>query len=210
MSFVKLKNKFFIENYVYKKTVVAYGRISPYNGLPYASYDDITLDDATTAQVLGVIPVDYQSKFWVRLLQVNNYLGPHIDHGNKATINFYLKADNCKTQFYKFKVEEENPAKILYPIWVADEDISELVATSADKGSYSGGDVDSSLLSKTESFVTTDNEAYCLDVSKPHSVIPLNYSLTKPSAVRRIVVTLATTLPYNLVCNLLRQTNSID
>jgi hypothetical protein len=209
MSFVKLKDNFFVQNYTANKSIIAYGEVNKKNKLHDISYDDITLDDVIKNQILNVIPQEYQFKFEIKLMKINNYIGPHVDHGDRTTINFYIKTDNCKTQFYKFRKEEENPVKIIYPIWVDGEKIS--INDSPNKGSYSGGNIDSTLLVKTESFIAKDNEVYCLDISQPHSVIPLNYtSYSESSNTRRIAVMLGTSLPYTVVCEFLRQTGNID
>ena len=207
MSFVKLKDNFFVQDYNrIKKMIVAYGGINPLNGLYDIGYDDVDLPDNMREYVLNVIPKEFQNKFKIRLMRINHYIGPHIDHGDRTTINFYINTDNCKTQFYDFVAE--NKPKLNYSVWI---DGKETTVDTINPKIYSGGNIDPTCLIKTDSFVAKDNEAYCLDISKPHSVIPLDYvTLEETSKVRRLALMLGTTLPYTLVCEFLRQTKNID
>jgi len=77
-------------------------------------------------------------------------IGPHIDHGPLAGLNFYVSAGVDETVFYKKK--NKDAAGLQYP-------------GREQSNIFSPDDID-----EVDKFVANSNEAYLLDVSKIHSV----------------------------------------
>jgi len=199
MSFVKLKNKFFVDESDSGKNMftldetdlVIYGPANPTTNKFPLVYSDIILDSTVRDQILSIIPKEYRSHFGLKFMNINYNIGPHIDTGVKTGINFYLKADKCITQFYKFKIELDHEAKKTLP---------------------TGVDLNPSKLNRTVAFVAEDNDVYCLDITQPHSVYKMVEHVNRnyPFKCDRTAISCTTVLPYDLVCDLLKQTGSID
>ena len=69
------------------------------------------------------------------------YLNPHVDHGPICCINYHIESCEAKTDFYSINGKTKNKA-----VFTHDE------------------------LTLEDSFIAKDNEAWLLDISKPHSV----------------------------------------
>ena len=95
----------------------------------------------------------------INLLQANSYIPPHTDSDIEAIINFYIRTDRCITQFY-------------YP-----NDDPEAVAEGVD-AQTDGAVFHEGYMKKSVRFMAHPGDAYLLDVSKPHSVIPTQPGLT--------------------------------
>ena len=111
-------------------------------------------------------------------MRINTTIPPHTDSGIKSTINIYLKTDNCLTQFYKFKNDKPK---------------TEQVENQTDGFIFDEND-----LEKTTSFIAKPNEAWLLDVSLPHSVVP------QGQFEDRMAVAIGSSLDYNTVYNILK------
>jgi hypothetical protein len=97
-----------------------------------------------------VIPEMYRDKFVVSLMVItNDYIPPHIDNQSKVAINMYLKTSGKSvTTFYHNK-----------------EDIVKTVI----EGQTDGYLIESNL-DKKFYFTAKEDEAWILDIKKPHSV----------------------------------------
>jgi len=80
-------------------------------------------------------------------MEINTFIPPHIDTGVLSTINFYIKPDNCTTQYYKVKD-----------------------GTSATGVDTKGKVFDIEDLEETGRFVAQQNDVYLLDTTVIHAV----------------------------------------
>jgi len=134
-------------------------------------------------EVLGVIPEKYRNAFSMSVMKINAGVPAHTDSGIKTTINFYVKTPPCKTVFYK------TPTK---------------PTTYQILNQTNGVLFDEKDLEEADSFVAQEGEVWCLDVTKPHAVQPLE------DLEERVAVTLATdTYYFQEVCSMLNDTGNI-
>lgn len=106
-------------------------------------------DDVST-----FIPKEYRNGYEVVSMFANSYLPPHTDSHILSTINIYTQPSNCRTVFYKLK-EGNNP-------------------TTYKLQHQSNGEIfDINDLEEIDSFVAEEGDVYLMDVTLPHSVIPL-------------------------------------
>lgn len=133
------------------KSIASYGknRNETFVGINYSM---VSTPDA--ALVYSVIPEEYRKDFYLAFMEINTFIPPHVDTGVLSTINFYIKADSCTTQFYKFKP-------------TADQ-------SRVDTKGYV---YDIKDLEETDSFVATDGSAYLLDTTKVHAVWDMDYEV---------------------------------
>ena len=138
--FLKLNGKFDFEGkYRQGQSIVSHGKNvnEEFMGINYLS---VATQDAD--QIFAVIPERFRSGFHLVLMSINSFIPPHIDNNIKSTINFYIKPDNCKTQFYSFTSEPSGESNV-YAL---------------------------DILSVEDDFVAEEGCAYLLDVTKPHAV----------------------------------------
>jgi hypothetical protein len=102
-----------------------------------------------------------------------------------STINFYIKADNCLTQFYEFK--------------------SENLTKTQTENQTNGYLFKLDELETVNSFIAEPNDAYLLDVTKPHSVIPLQITNTHRSAI----ALQTNKFTFDEVLEMLKETNNV-
>jgi len=145
--FKKLDIKIDIPNYEVGKKQLEYGIDidDKFNGLWYSNLK--------INEQINLIPEKYKSDFYLLFLEANSFILPHSDSGPTAVINFYIETNNCATQFYEIKNNAE-PYQI---------------ENQTDGCVYNLDD-----LIETESFIAQPGDVYILDVSKIHSVIPLD------------------------------------
>ena len=181
--FAKLKNEFVIEQYKVHDLNISFG-IGEGDAFKGIRYNTVTSPIAL--KLYEVIPTEFRHMFGISLMTINTTIPPHTDSGIKCTINFYIKTQDCVTQFYKFK--DNNPGRIQ-------------IANQTDGYIFKPEDV-----TATESFVAQPNEAWILDVSKPHGVTPMH-----DLASERIAISLATrTFSYEQVYDMLVGTGQIN
>jgi hypothetical protein len=163
MSFVKLKNNFIIKDFQPTKIKNQYGYNTPmgFFGIKY-SYVDIN----NPTELLQIFPEDQRKYCTFSVMDINYNIPPHTDSDILTIINFYIKADNCVTQFYKIKNEDYASVQI--------------------QNQTDGIIFDKNDLEETVSFVANDCEAYLLDVSQPHAV----FSLDDKQILQRKAITL--------------------
>ena len=147
MYFKKLDIKIDIPNYEVGKKQLEYGIDidNKFNGLWYS--------DLKITEQIDLIPEKYKADFYLLFLEANSFILPHSDSGPTAVINFYIETNNCATQFYEIKDNAE----------------SYQIENQTDGCVYNLDD-----LIETESFIAQPGDVYILDVSKIHSVIPLD------------------------------------
>ena len=147
MYFEKLNIKIDTPSYEVGKKELEYGIDinNKFNGLWYS--------DLKINEQVDLIPKKYKSAFYLLFLEANSYILPHSDSGPTAVINFYIETNNCATQFYEIKNNAE-PYQI---------------ENQTDGCVYNLDD-----LIETKSFIAQPGDVYILDVSKVHSVIPLD------------------------------------
>ena len=147
MYFEKLNIKIDTPSYEVGKKQLEYGINidDKFNGLWYS---DLKVNDQ-----IDLIPEKYKSDFYLSFLEANSFILPHSDSGPTAVINFYIETNNCATQFYEIK-DNAKPYQI---------------ENQTDGCIYNLDD-----LVETGSFIAQPGDVYILDVSKVHSVIPLD------------------------------------
>lgn len=168
--FCKLKDNFVVDGYTIKNIQTSF--LKGDKGIVYHNVDFDKFN------IFDILPKKYEDYFFATLMCINTEIPPHTDSDIKSTINIYLKTDNCLTQFYKFKT---NTPK------------TEQVDNQTD-----GFIFDESDLEKTSSFIAKPNEAWLLDVSQPHSVIP------QGEFKDRMAVAISSSLEYSVVYDILK------
>jgi hypothetical protein len=116
-------------------------------------------------------------------MRINAQIPPHTDSGIKSTINIYINTDDCVTQFYKFKNTDPT---------------TQQVTNQTDGFIFNETD-----LEKTNSFVAEPSQAWLLDVSRPHAVIPHS------DFNERTAIAISSTLAYNVVQDILKETGNL-
>ena len=117
-------------------------------------------------------------------MEISGNIPPHTDSKILSTINIYLKSDNCKTTFYEI--------------------VTNTPRTTQVKNQTNGKLFDLASLKPLGEFVATNNEAWLLDVSIPHSVT------STESSINRIAVCLQSTKhDVSKVKEMLVETNNI-
>ena len=147
MYFEKLNIKIDTPSYEVGKKELEYG-ININNKFSGLWYSDLKVNDQ-----IDLIPEKYKSDFYLLFLEANSFILPHSDSGPTAVINFYIETNNCATQFYEIK-DNAKPYQI---------------DNQTDGYVYNPDD-----LIETDSFIAKPGDIYILNVSKVHSVIPLD------------------------------------
>ena len=181
MYFAKLKNEFVLGEYEKVKDVISYGKERPdeFKGINYCKVRIPIMND-----VYKVIPERFRKHFGLNLMRINSHVPAHTDSYIKTCINFYVLTENCITYFHEPIVD--NPRKYQIP---------------NQKDGYMFNEDD---LIKVGNFIAKPNEAWILDVTKPHSVVP--QSIIK----ERRAFTLATKhFTFNEVCDMMRETGNL-
>jgi hypothetical protein len=173
--FRKLNKNFIIGDCDIKDVQISYGHETPdgFSGIQYCFVEFENKDD-----IMNIIPKEYQKYFFMTIMRINREIPPHTDSGIKSTINFYIQTDDCITQFYKFKTDSPK----LYQV----------------KNQSDGFLFDESDLDKMDYFVSKPTEAWVLDVTKPHSVIP------QSTFNKRLAIAISSELEYDVVCDILK------
>ena len=159
MFFRKLNKQFFINNYNKTGRKIEYGMDTPY-GFAGIKYSYITLENES--DLLRVVPESYRDNCTLSLMELNYKIPPHTDSNIEAIVNFYIKTDRCVTQFY-YPKEDASTTKI---------------ANQTDGAIFHEGH-----LKKSVRFMAHPGDAYLLDVSKPHSVYPMEAGLPDRKAI---------------------------
>jgi len=177
--FAKLTHKYPVDTYQEKEEYVSYGETvdGKFKGIKYLNTVIKNLET-----IFKVIPVEYRKDFSVSLMKVSSQVPPHTDSMSKTVINFYIKTDNCTTQFYNKKVEAPRQHQI--------------------PNQTNGFMFDLEDLIPTDSFIAEEGDAYVLDVTTPHAV----WSANEPD---RVALSLSTFHDFEKVIFLLKETGNI-
>lgn len=144
----KLNQQFTIDNIVKEELMIEYGLKLPFKffGLWYSF-----VDVKNNKELMKVIPERYRDLCGLYLLESNYRIPPHVDSEISTAINFYVKTDGCATQFY-YPNDDARKKQI--------------------RNQTTGCILNQKDLIKSESFIAQPGDAYLLDVSKPHAVLP--------------------------------------
>ncbi|NDB28108.1 hypothetical protein EB169_07485 [archaeon] len=159
MFFRKLNKQFLIGSYTKSGRKIEYGMDTPY-GFAGIKYSYIKTQDEN--ELLKVIPESYRDNCTLSLMELNYKIPPHTDSNIEAIVNFYIKTDRCVTQFY-------------YP--------QENAPTMQIDNQTDGAIFHEGYLRKSVRFMAHPGDAYLLDVSKPHSVFPMEPGLPDRKAI---------------------------
>ena len=179
--FKKLNCNVKIDSYEELLPTKSYGETvdGEFKGIQYKYVDFPTMQD-----LFLLFPERYRQDFFTQVMKVNRLIPPHTDSGIKTTINFYIKTDNCLTQFYRFK--NNNPKRIQ-------------IENQTDGYIFDEKDLD-----LIGCFHAKDGDVWMLDVTIPHSVLPL------AEFNDRIAITLATPIhSFETVCEMLKETGNL-
>lgn len=177
MQFIKLNKKFDVSNFTETSLINEYA----INGKGIGFYN---IDNYNKDLILSVIPERYRPEFFIREMKINYSIPPHTDSYVYATINFYVKAIDCQTNFFK----------------KADASLGVKMTTQTTGRTFKEDD-----LEHTGSFIAESGDVWLLDVSSPHSVKNIG---TTP--VDRIALVLqSNNYTFDQVCAMLEETGFI-
>lgn len=148
--FKKLALPVQVQNRTYTGTQFKCGETTDgvFKGLHYHFADIENADE-----LMAVIPEKHRKDFCLSIVEINTNVPPHTDSGIKAAINFYIQTDGCSTRFFKPKNTAPRTHRIEHQ--------------------HDGGFIfDEADLDEVGSFVAQDDEAWLIDVTKPHAVNP--------------------------------------
>ena len=189
MNFAKLKNKFYIDDYTKKSLIVSYGKQindTTFKGISYSSIEFNNKKEIISfKEIFKIIPERYRQYFMIAVMEVNTQIPPHTDSKILSTINIYINTDNCLTQFYKFKNKNLKKTQI--------------------ENQTNGFLFEINDLDLTDSFIAESNDAFLLDVSTPHAVIPQGNT----SINRTAIVLQSGVFNFNEVIEMLEETGNI-
>ena len=173
--FLKLNHKFDLPDVSVGPVNIQYG-IEVENNFYGIWYN--SLQPKETYLIKDLLPEKFLDGFCVDLMQVNCLILPHIDSNVKCVVNFYVKTEECITQFYDIK-PGANPYKIPNQTNGCIYNLDDLIPGP--------------------SFIANPGDVYLLDITKPHSVTPLTDGL-----INRVAFCAGSTkLSYEEIKNLL-------
>lgn len=178
MQFTKLNKKFDVSKFTETTLINAYA----IDGKGIAFYN---IDNYNKDLILSVIPERFRSDFHMREMKINHNIPPHTDSYVTATINFYVKATNCETKFFK----------------KADDGLGVRMTTQT-----TGRTFKENQLEFTGSFVAETNDVWLLNVSNPHSV----QSLSKEKVDRVAIVLQSPKYDFDQLYAMLQETGYIS
>ena len=183
MNFVKLKNKLHVNDYTIKSLIVSYGRKIDGNTFKGISYSNVEFNNKD--KIYNLIPEKFKKYFMIGIMEVNAQIPPHTDSKILSTINVYINTDNCLTQFYKFKNKHLDKTQI-------ENQTTGFLFKPED-------------LETTDNFVAEPNDAYLLNVSQPHAVIPQGAS----DIHRTAIVLQSGKFSFEEVIEMLKETDNL-
>lgn len=150
MNFIKLKKNLDLASYSINETNISYGMEinGIFKGIKYSNVDTILKES-----LINLIPEEHRHFFDISVMQVNTYIPPHTDSNIMATVNFYINTSNCVTQFYSFKTDTPKTEQV--------------------KNQTTGYLFSIDDLNIEDKFIAAPGEIWLLDVTKPHSVHPI-------------------------------------
>ena len=190
MNFIKLKNQFVFDSadVIEKQEIVTIG------GGALRNYT-IDTDAPNIQKVYQIIPSYARHLFSISAVKISQLLAPHVDDV-KTSILFYVQAGSFKTQFYK--VASELPVINYSVIETNKQEINDL-------NSYRPETYRIQDLVEQDSYVAADFDAWCVNGSVPHAIMHRDQC----DEIHRTFILYKTDLPFHIVIELLKQTNSI-
>lgn len=178
-QFLKLRNNFAIVNYIPRDLQTSYSVDDTGKGIAY--YNATCVNQA---RLYEIIPEEYRKDFYFSFIRIDAEIPPHTDSADLAVVNFYIKPGNCLTQFYQFNTATPRRHQV--------------------KNQTDGFLFDPADLTATDSFTAQPNEAWLLDTTNPHHVIP------PTDFVERTAVQLGTAVHrFEQVVNMLEETGNL-
>jgi len=184
--FAKLKQNFIIDEKkcLIGQELVNYGHEinNEFKGIWYLQIEGTPLDN-----LIKVVPERYRKNFNFSLMKINTSIKAHTDNGILSSINFYIRPQDCLTQFYRVK----------------SVDVKSHITPSTSKNYLpsNGRAFEKNDLIETNSFIAKPNEAWLLDVTNPHSV-------ESPDQIEeRVAITMVSLIyDYKMVYKMLQET----
>jgi|TARA_B100000214_G_scaffold14684_1_gene10179 hypothetical protein len=136
-------------------------------------------------ELLQVIPSRYRDKCTLSLMEVNHKIPAHTDSGIEAIINFYIRTDRMRTQFY-------HPREDVETVQIANQ--------------TDGAIFHDKYLKKSDRFMAHPGEAYLLNVSHPHALIP-----SQKGPIKRLAICMQLLdTSWDEAVDMLKETGYID
>tara|TARA_B100000131_G_scaffold11005_1_gene11480 strand:- start:3968 stop:4513 length:546 start_codon:yes stop_codon:yes gene_type:complete len=179
--FKQLHGTFTVDQLTKTGKKIEYGMDTPigFAGIKY-SYVRLKED-----HLLQVIPSRYRDRCTFSLMEVNHKIPAHTDSGIEAIINFYIRTDRMFTQFYHPRDDVES-----FQI----------------KNQTDGAIFHDKYLKKSCRFMAHEGDAYLLNVSKPHALIP-----SEKGPIRRTAICMQLLeTSYDEALDMLRETEYIS
>lgn len=179
--FKRLTKDFPISQYQIQDRKIGFGSTvdGEFQGIEY-----YYAESADRRRMFDVIPAEYQSSFCLLLMRANCLIPPHTDSGILTTVNFYIRTDYCDTEFYQVVHDRPRLSQV--------------------GGQTDGHIIDYRDLCMTGLFRAHPGQAWVLDVSQPHSVLP------RGEFSERLAFSLSTAdYDYATVCKFLTSTGNL-
>jgi hypothetical protein len=163
MNCFKIADDFYLSDFEKSDLKVSYGLEIDgiWKGIKY-----FKLKYIDEVKVRSILPEVIQNEFDLFVMEINNKIPPHTDSGILSSINIYIESEPCRTQFYSFNENHDT-------LQIENQTNGKLFRLSN--------------LTLEDSFVAKLNEVWLLDVTKPHSVYPIDEN-TK--TVKRVAICL--------------------
>ena len=171
--FVKLKNTF--DDLIYTKVP----GLESFAGLDGKGVYHNKIWSPDIDRIYSVIPKKYHEDFYLTIMTINSVLLPHRDNDLISTINFYVDAGNCRTVFYR----EKEGADFWQPENIITRPKSKLEVE--EEVAYVKAVYDLEDVNEIDSFIAKNGEAWLLDVSEIHNVVPLSEFTTRKAIALR-------------------------
>jgi hypothetical protein len=174
--FTQLNKNIPISEYIQKDKYIEYGGRIEYSVV-----------DTPLNNTFLVIPERYRNHFNLFVMKISGFIPAHTDSEIASTINFYVKPDNCITNFYNINEATFN-----------------IKRTQQVENQTNGRIFMPNQLILSDSFVAKQDEVWLLDVTKPHSVSSLKEGIFPP--IDRVAIVLQSQFPYEQVKEMLKET----
>lgn len=163
MNCLKIAEDFHLSDFEKSDLKVSYGLEVDgiWKGIKY-----FKLKYINEVKVRSILPEVIRTDFDLLVMEINNRIPPHTDSGILSSINIYIESEPCTTQFYSFKENHDT-------LQIENQTNGKLFRLNN--------------LTLENSFVAKPNEIWLLDVTKPHSVFPIDEN-TK--TVKRVAICL--------------------
>jgi hypothetical protein len=150
MNCLKIAEDFHISSFEKDELKISYGLEVDgiWKGIKY-----FKLKEIDEVKVRSLLPESVRNEFDIFVMEINNKIPPHTDSGILSTINIYLETEPCSTQFYRYNQDHE-------VMQIDNQTNGKLFRIKN--------------LIPEDSFIANTNEVWLLDVSKPHSVFPVD------------------------------------